>query len=160
MKYISFDGLAKLKEELKECKTIKRQEIAKRLQEAKALGDLSENTEYSSAKEAQAFNEGKILKLEDVIKKAILINPSRRGKKKVQIGSIVNVEMISGVSKKKGLPKFQTFMIIGSHEADPGQGRISNESPLGQSFFGREVGDKIEIETPNGKVRYKIVSIK
>jgi len=152
MKYISIEGHKKLKKELEERRTIKRQEIAQRLEHAKDLGDLSENAEYSAAKEAQAFNEGRILELEEVIKEAILIRPSRKQQKEVQLGSVVEVKDI--------FAKRQTFTIIGSHEAEPGQGKISNESPLGQAFFGHQVGDIVEVETPKKKVRYEIISIK
>jgi transcription elongation factor GreA len=154
MKYISPEGLKKLKEELEERRTIKRQEIAGRLEEAKALGDLSENTEYTAAKEAQAFNEGRILELEQIIKESALIKPTRKGQKKVRIGSLVETKLMSGRSSNK-----QVFAIVGSHEADPAQGKISNESPLGKAFLDRQVGDIIEIETPKGKAKYKIVSI-
>ncbi len=156
MKYISSEGLKKVKEELKECETTKRQEIAKRLEEAKGLGDLSENAEYSSAKEAQAFNEGRIMELKEVVKKSILIKPVRKSRKKIQIGSIVETKLTNG----RFGPKKQTFVIVGFQEADPAQGKISNESPIGQAFLERQVGDIIEVETPNGKMKYKVMSIK
>jgi transcription elongation factor GreA len=155
VKYISSEGLEKLKKELKERQTVTRQEIAQRLDEAKSLGDLSENAEYTAAKEAQAFNEGRILELEKIIKEAALIKPSRKGQEKVKIGTVVEVKLMSGRSAAK-----QTFMIVGSQEADPGQGKISNESPLGQAFLDRQIGDIIEIETPKRRVKYKIMSIK
>jgi transcription elongation factor GreA len=153
MKYITPEGLEKLKKELQERKTIKRQEIAKRLREAKALGDLAENTEYTAVKEIQAFNEGRILELEDMIRNAVVIKPDKKkgSRKKVTIGSVVEVR--SGQRK-------QSFAIVGSQEAQPSQGRISNESPLGQAFLGHQVGDIIEAETPGGKVKYKIVNIR
>jgi transcription elongation factor GreA len=153
MKYITPEGLEKLKKELQERKTIKRQEITKRLREAKALGDLAENTEYTAVKEIQAFNEGRILELEDMIRNAVVIKPDKKkgSRKKVTIGSVVEVR--SGQRK-------QSFAIVGSQEAQPSQGRISNESPLGQAFLGHQVGDIIEAETPGGKVKYKIVNIR
>jgi transcription elongation factor GreA len=154
VKYISSEGLEKLKKELKERQAATRQEIAQRLDEAKSLGDLSENAEYTAAKEAQAFNEGRILELKKIIKEAALIKPSRIGQKEVKIGTMVEVKLMNGRSATK-----QVFRIVGSQEANPGQGKISNESPLGQAFLDRQVGDIIEIETPKGKVRYKIVSI-
>ncbi len=163
MKYISPEGLEKLKKELEERRTVKRQEIAQRLEEAKSLGDLSENTEYAAAKEAQAFNEGRILDLEEIIREATLIKP--RGKEKlgeqreVQLGSVIEVKLMSG-HFPKGTPGRQTFIIVGSQEVDPAQGKISNESPLGQAFLGHRIGDIIELETPKGKVKYKIVNIK
>lgn len=157
MKYVSAEGLVKLKKEVEKRKTVDRQEIAHRLEEAKALGDLSENTEYLSAKEARSFNEGKILELEELIKESVLIKPTPKGLKKIQIGSIIQVKLIDGHSDK--LNKEQTFRIVGFQEADPGHEKISNESPLGQAFIGHEIGDIIEVETPKGKVKYKIVGI-
>ncbi len=155
MKYISPEGLEKLKKELKERQTAKRQEIAQRLDEAKSLGDLSENAEYSSAKEAQSFNEGRIMELDSIIKESTILKPARKGQKRVKIGAVIEVKMINNGPSGK-----QTFMIVGSQEADPGQGKISNESPLGQAFLDREIGDIIEVETPKGKVKYKIMGIK
>jgi len=155
MKYISPEGLKKLKEELEECKTIKRQEIATRLEEAKSLGDLSENAEYSSAKEAQSFNEGRIFELEKIIKESILIKPGRKGQKKISIGTVFEVKLINGSPSKK-----QVFTIVGFQEADPINGKISNESPLGKAFLGNQIGDIIEVETPKKKNKYKIMGIK
>lgn len=167
MKYITPEGLQKLKEELVERKTTKRQEIAQRLEEAKALGDLTENTEYATAKEAQAFNEGRILELEAMIRDAVVVSQkSRRQTEGVQIGSVVEVKLINQKqSRLSALLKGdkstkKVFTIVGSHEAHPTEGKISNESPLGQAFLNHQVGDIIEAETPKGKVRYKIVSIK
>ena len=155
MKYISPEGLKKLKEELEECKTIKRQEIANRLEEAKSLGDLSENAEYSSAKEAQSFNEGRIFELEKIVKESIVIKPGRKGQKKISIGTVFEVKLIDGSPSKK-----QIFTIVGFQEADPSNGKISNESPLGKAFLGNQIGDIIEVETPKKKNKYKIVGIK
>lgn len=157
MKYISVEGLEKLIQELERRRTVQRQEIAMRLEEAKALGDLSENTEYQSAKEAQAFNEGKIRELEDIIKKTTVIKPNQNGNKIVQIGATVEVQLINGHSTGKDAK--QIFVIVGSQEANPGEGKISNESPLGLAFFEHKVGDIVEVETPRGKVKYKIKKI-
>ena len=154
MKYISPEGLEKIKEELKERQTVMRQEIARRLDEAKSLGDLSENAEYSSAKEAQSFNEGRILELNNIIKESTILKPAKKGQKKIRMGAVIEVKMMNNSSSK------QVFMIVGSQEADPNQGKISNESPLGHAFLDREIGDIIEVETPKGKVKYKIMGIK
>ena len=156
MKYISSEGLEKLKEELKERKTTKRQEIARRLEEAKSLGDLSENTEYHSTKEAQSFNEGRVLELEELINKSVIIEANKGKSKEVQFGSIVEVKTLD----KRIASQKRIFHIVGSQEANPIEGKISNESPLGLAFFGKKVSDIIEVETPKGKVKYKIVSIK
>jgi transcription elongation factor GreA len=149
MKYLSKEGLEQIKKELEELK-LKRQEIAARLEEAKALGDLSENTEYLQAKESQAFNEGKILEIEELLRNAVVI--SKNGANSlVQIGG--TIEIASGGEKN-------TFTIVGSEEANPARGKISNESPLGKAFLGRKAGETVEVETPRGKASYKIVSIK
>lgn len=164
MKYISPEGLEKLKKELEERKTIKRQEIVQWLEEAKSLGDLAENSEYAAAKEAQAFNEGRILELTEIIKRATLIKPIKKGEKTVQVGSMVEVKLMEGDTLKRlfsGKPsKRQVFTIVGSQESDPTKGKISNESPLGKAFLGHQKGDIIEAETPKGKTKYKIISIK
>jgi len=148
--YISKEGLEELKKELQDLKTEKRREIAQRLLEAKSLGDLSENAEYLEAKEAQSALESRILELEEIIKHSRVIEkPS--GKNYVSIGSTVEVKF-DGRSRE--------FTIVGSEEASPAEGRISNESPLGKAFLGRKMGEEIEVKTPKGKVRYKILGIK
>ena len=147
--YISVEGLEQLKRELEELKA-KRQEIAQRLEEAKALGDLAENVEYSAAKEAQAFNEGKVVELEQLLREAVVIENSKKHDV-VQIGSTIEVRADG---------KNRTFTIVGSEEANPAMGRISNESPLGRAFLGRRAADAILVETPAGKMNYKIILIK
>ncbi len=150
--YISEEGLEKLKAELQELKTKKRQEIAGRLQEAKALGDLAENSEYMEAKESQALNESRIMELEETIRNAVLIEKNGgKGGGVVEIGSTVEVE--SGHKKEE-------YMIVGSEEARPQEGRISNESPLGRAFLGRMPGDTVEAKTPSGVVKFKILKVK
>lgn len=156
MKYISKEGLKKLKKELKKRTIIIRREIAKRLEEAKSMGDLSENIEYTATKDAQAFNEGRVFELEEIIKKAVLIKPTKgqlQKDKKVQIGSVVKVNPVGASSPKL------SFMIVGSQETDPAQGKISNESPLGQTFLGCKIGDIIKAKAPKGVIKYKIVGI-
>lgn len=148
MQYISQEGLEQLKRELEEFKQ-KRHEIAKRLEEAKALGDLSENAEYQEAREDQAFNEGKIVELEQTLKEAVVISKNVK-KDIVRVGATVKVKSDNGT---------QTFYIVGSEEANPIEGKISNESPLGKSFLGRRAGEAIEAETPRGKMKYTIKSI-
>ena len=147
--YLSEEGIAQHKLELEELRS-KRQEIAKRLEEAKALGDLSENQEYISAREAQAFNEGKILELEQLLRDAVMIDKNHRSGI-VHIGSTVE-------ARANG--KSQSFTIVGSEEANPAAGKISNESPLGKAFLGHKADDKIKVETPNGEVVYTIVGVK
>lgn len=159
MQYITEPGLKKVKTELQECKTTKRQEIAQRLEEAKSLGDLSENAEYTSAKDDQAFNEGRVLELEEIIKNAQVIDPEKQkslnGSSQIQIGSIIEVKL-----ENKGSGDKQDFIIVSPQEAAPSEGKISNESPLGKAFIGNKKGDIIEVETPGGRLRYKILNVK
>lgn len=155
MAYISKEGFDKLKEELDLRKIKIRKEIAQRIEEAKALGDLSENAEYSSAKDAQAFNEGRVLELEKIVREATIIGLKQKESGKVQMGSTIKVQPLAKDGKKEN----NFFTIVGPYEANPIQGKISNESPLGRAFLGRQIGDVIEIKTPRGMVKYKIISI-
>ncbi len=148
--YLTKDGLQKLQEELQSLKNTKRKEIAERIQQAKELGDLSENAEYVEAKNEQGFVEGRILELENLIRNAVVINSRTKGDT-VQIGSTITISM-DGTTLE--------YAIVGSNEADPAAGRISNESPLGSAFLGRRVGETIEIETPRGKLSYTIHQIR
>lgn len=147
--YISKEGLEKLKSELAKLKE-KRFEISKKIEEAKALGDLSENNEYHEARESQAFNEGKIKELEEKIKSATIIKGQGRKPSNVCVGSKITVKNGQGT---------KDFLIVGSEEADPLAGKISNESPIGQAFLGKKAKDQVEIETPAGKIVYKIISV-
>ena len=150
MEYISQEGLEKLKEELQQLKTAERQAIAERLEKAAALGDLSENAEYQEAKEAQSLNESRIGELEEMLKNIVVIKKPV-GTDVVQIGSVVVVER-SG--------KEETYLIVGSEEADPLSGKVSNESPLGKAFLGKKRGESFEVKTPGGSMTYKIREIK
>src|SRR3989344_4067623 len=147
--YLSPEGIETLKKELQELKTKKRQEIARRLQEAKDLGDLSENAEYFEAKEAQSLNENHIAELEDLLKNAVVIKTS----------SAEDVVIIGSTIETKSDGNIDVFNIVGSAEAKPQEGKISNESPLGRAFLGKRAGDEIEIKTPGGTVKYKIIKI-
>lgn len=147
--YISEEGLEKLKKQLEELKTVKRQEVAERLEEAKKMGDLSENAEYTEAREAQEFNEREIAELEELIKKAVVIGKTK-SRDEIQIGSTVIV---------KSHGKEQQLTIVGSEEADPANGKISNESPLGKSFLGKKKSDEVRVKTPKGEVKYTIEKI-
>jgi transcription elongation factor GreA len=148
--FITKQGLEKLKKDLKHLKTAKRQEIANALQKAKELGDLSENAEYTEAKEAQSFNEGRISEIEEMIKNAATIEKTINNGGIVQIGSTIEIK--NGQINRE-------YTIVGSEEADPVNGRISNESPLGMAFLGKKLGDEVEIETPGGKMKYRILKI-
>lgn len=146
--FITPEGLKKLKEELGELTNMKRREIAKRIHEAKELGDLSENAEYTEAKNEQAFIEGRILEIESIIRRATIIKQKTRNI--IDVGSKIKIQ--DGQKTKE-------YYIVGSNEADPQIGKISNESPIGQAFLGKKVGDIIEIEVPRGNKRFKIINI-
>ena len=147
--YLSQEGIETVKKELQELKTKKRQEIAKRLQEAKDLGDLSENAEYFEAKEAQSFNESRIIELEELLKNVVVTKTSSQ-EDIIRVGSTIEVKSNNGV---------ELFNIVGSAEAKPQEGKISNESPLGRAFLDRKIGDEIEVKSPSGITKYKIIKI-
>jgi transcription elongation factor GreA len=149
MKYLTSRKLKEIREELTELRK-KRNEISERIHEAQDMGDLSENAEYTEAKEAQAFNEGRIQELEEVVKNAIIIS-KKSACDLVEVGCEITVQ--NKVGKR-------TFIIVGSQEADPTQGKISNESPLGRAFLGKKKGDEVIVQTPSGKIHYKIIEIK
>jgi transcription elongation factor GreA len=147
--YISRDGLEKLRQELDELVSIRRPDIAQRIHDAKEHGDLTENAEYEDAKNEQAFVEGRIQQLESLIKNATLIDENH-GNDHVQIGSTVKVQGPDGK---------ESFTIVGSTEARPTEGRISNESPVGRALLGRKKGDKVTVQVPAGDIDYKIIQI-
>jgi transcription elongation factor GreA len=147
--YLTKERLEELKTELERLKKDARAEIAERLKHAKEYGDLSENAEYSAAKDAQAQLESRIVELENIVRNATIIRKSEGGDM-VRIGSTIVV--------KKGI-KESKYTIVGSQEAKPEMNLISNESPLGKAFLAKKVGDEAEIQTPGGKVKYKIIKI-
>jgi len=147
--YLSKDGLEKLRAELEDMITVKRPEVADRIHDAKEHGDLSENAEYEDAKNEQAFVEGRIQTLEAIIKNATIID-EHHSTDHVQIGSTVSVESGDGS---------ESFTIVGSAEAKPAEGRISNESPVGRALLGKKKGDKVVVHVPAGDFTYKIVGI-
>ena len=147
--YLSREGLEKLREELDELMTTRRAEVAARISDAKEHGDLSENAEYEDAKNEQAFVEGRIQTLEALIKNATLIDENHTNDH-VQIGSTVKVTGPDGS---------QTFTIVGSTEAKPTDGKISNESPVGRALLGKKKGENVTVSVPAGDIAYKIVSI-
>lgn len=149
-KYFSKEGLEKIKKELEERKTVLRPEISKKILEAKEQGDLSENAEYAEAKDLQAFNEGRIEELENSLKEAALVEKNGSSDT-VAVGSTVKVESPNSEVKE--------FTIVGASESSPADGFISNESPLGQAFLGKKQGEECEVDTPSGKVKYKILEI-
>lgn len=150
IQYVSAEFLEKLKEELRDLKTVKRRELADRIEAAKALGDLSENAEYHEAKDALGFVEGRILEIEDLLKHAQVIEHTAGEGTNVRVGSTVKV-LVNGKEK--------TFEIVGSNEADPLSGKISNESPIGTALLGAHVGDKVNVKTPSGVTVYEVLEI-
>lgn len=150
--YITLEGLQKLKNELNELKNVKRKEIIERIRAARELGDLSENAEYAEAKDEQSFIEGKILELENFINKAVIIAKENQSNGAVSVGSTVIIRF-------EGETEQRTYTIVGSNEANPSEGKISNESPMGRAFLNKKIGDKVEIQTPKGKVMCEIVDI-
>lgn len=150
---VTEEGYNKLVEKLNYLKSVKRIEIADRLKAAIALGDLSENSEYDDAKNEQAFLEGEIQELEAKIRNSDIIQAGAGDV--VQMGSTVVV-----VDKEFEEDGPETFMIVGSTEADPDEGKISNESPLGQALLGQPSGAVIDVHAPNGIIKYEIKEIK
>ena len=146
---ITKKGLKKIKEELNDRKTRVRKEIAEAIKEAKEQGDLSENAEYSEAKRQQNENESRIARLEEMIKNSQVVKRDK---------SANSVQLDSTIKVKSGRNKME-FHIVGSSEADPINFKISNESPLGKAFIGKSKGDKVEVETPRGKVKYEILEV-
>lgn len=150
VRFITKEGLKKLREELDDRKTRLRQEIAAAIKEAKEQGDLSENAEYAEAKSQQNENESRIAELEMVIKNSQVVEKNEKAAG-VQMGSLVKVK-VNGNEME--------FAIVGSNEADPANFKISNESPLGKGFMGKIKGDKVEITTPGGIIAYTILDVK
>jgi transcription elongation factor GreA len=149
--YLTKEKLEELKKELEHLKSEGRKEIARQLKTAKEYGDLSENAEYSQAKDDQAILEIRISELENMIRNAIIIEKgSKKEEDKVSVGSKV-------ILKKDN--KNYEYLIVGEAEADPSSGKISNNSPLGKVLLGKKVGDEVVVEAPMGKIKYKILKI-
>jgi len=148
--FITKKGLEKLKAELDELVNVKRPEIAGRIKDAVALGDLSENAEYSEAKDAQAFIEGRVSDIEEILRSTRLVSGRATDRSFVQVGCAV--KLVSGENKHQ-------FKLVGSGEGNPANGELSTDSPIGKAILGKVPGDEIEISTPTGKKRYKIIQI-
>ena len=147
---ITKEGLEKMQKELEDLRTTKRAEVAQRLKEAIAMGDLSENSEYDEAKNAQAFLEGRIVQLEQQIRTAQIIVKGK--KNRIDVGSTFTIEDMEEHVK-------ETVTIVGSAESNPFEGRISNESPVGRALVGAKAGDIVEADAPNSVIKYKVISI-
>ena len=151
---ITAEGLQKLEEELAQRKSVIREEILERIKEARAQGDLSENSEYDQAKEDQGKNESRIVELEQMIKTAVIIDTSASSKEgKVFLGCTV-------VLKDMETDEEETYTLVGTTEADPFDNKISNESPVGKAVIGKKIGDVVVAVTPAGELSYKILEVK
>lgn len=150
--YLTPAGLQKVKDELEYLKTTRRREVANMIAEAKAEGDISENAGYDEAKTQQGFVEGRIRELENVVKNAQVIEEENGNKGAVALGRTVVVQEEDTDFEEK-------YAIVGSLEADPGNGRISNESPMGKALMGKKKGDKVTVDTPGGEIVFKIVRV-
>lgn len=147
-------GLEKLQAELKNFQEVRRKEVAARLKEAIAYGDLSENSEYEEAKTEQAFVEGRIVELEQMIANAQIITDDKKGESTVQIGTTITVQNVTENDDP------ETYTIVGSTEADPMEHKISNESPIGSALLGKAKNDVVKVKVPAGVFEYKILKIK
>ncbi|MBE6098200.1 transcription elongation factor GreA [Schwartzia succinivorans] len=147
------DGLKNLEDELENLKTVRRKEVAERLKEAIALGDLSENSEYDDAKNEQAFIEGRIQELTVKLRNVELIPEDKKKKSVVSIGCHVIVRDLE-------FEEDLEYALVGSAEADPANGKISNESPVGAAILGHKVGETVAVHAPAGVLEYKIMKIK
>lgn len=150
--YITEEKLQELQQELEYLRTQGRAEIAERIGEAKSDGDISENAGYDDAKNQQAFLEGRILEVEQILSRAIVIKNHDTPADKVEIGRSITIREV-------GFDDTETYLIVGSTEANPSNGRISNESPMGRSLMGKRIGDHVRVLTPEGELEFEIVSI-
>jgi transcription elongation factor GreA len=150
--YVTEEGLDKIKSELEYLQNERREEISERLELAISHGDLSENADYDYAKQEQAFVEGRIKDLEDSLRRAQIIDHDGRNDK-VRVGSTVTVAE-EGFEDEE-----ETYHIVGVHEADPTNGRVSNESPLGRALLGAKVGQQIKVNAPDGQIQFTVKAI-
>ena len=147
------EGFLEAEQELNELKNVRRPEVIKALKEARALGDLSENAEYDEAKNEQAKLEEQILKLDEKLRKAVIIDESQIDLDIVMVGSIVKLYDFDFDEEVE-------YVIVGSAEADPFEGKISNESPVGKALLGARVGEVVEVQVPDGANKFKVLDIR
>jgi transcription elongation factor GreA len=145
------EGFEKLKAEIEDLSTVRRREVAERIKEAREFGDISENSEYDDAKNEQAMLEAKIAQLEERLRDATVIDADDVSTDVVALGSMVTIETPAGKA---------TYQLVGSAEADPDENRLSNESPVGRAILGRKKGETVDVVTPGGNIKVKIVTIK
>lgn len=149
--YLTAEGAVKLKEELENLKGPARQALSLRLRHAIEQGDLSENADYTSAKEDQGFLEGRIQELESVLRNVIIIENTVQSGDSINIGATITIQ--------EGTYDEETYYLVGPKEADPVNGRISYESPIGKALLGHKINDTVDVETPNGTMKFKILKI-
>ena len=147
--YLTKDGVEKLKAELEDLSTVQRQKVAQELKEAKDFGDLSENSSWDAAKDHQVFIEGRIAEVEQILRNVVVISAPKKHDA-VNIGSTVHLEIEDGK---------QIYQIVGSTEANPTEGKISNESPIGRALMGKKKGEEVAINVPSGEMVFKVVHI-
>ena len=151
--YLTKEGLEKLQQDLENMKTVRRKEVAERLKQAIGFGDLSENSEYDDAKNEQAFIEGEIQRMEEMLINVVVIEDgAKEDDGTITIGSKVVIRFV-------GDDEEEEYKIVGTVEADPMNNRISNESPVGKAIIGHKAGDIVDIEVPTGIVQYEIVKV-
>ncbi|MDP3941250.1 MAG: transcription elongation factor GreA [bacterium] len=148
--YLTKDGLSELKKEHEDLTKLKRPEVVARVSAARDQGDLSENAEYTAAREELSFIDGRIDELEELLKEVVLIQGNGHSHKAVDLGSTVTVK----VDGRK-----EEYTVVGEFEADPTAKKISHESPLGKALLGKQVGETVQVEAPAGKIVYTVVSI-
>ena len=149
--FLTPEGRAKLENELKHLREVRRPEVAERIRAAKEFGDTVDNAEYEESKNEQAFVEGRILTLEKLLSHAVAITADHSAHDAVRLGSVVTVVNEEGENEE--------YTIVGSAEVDPGHGKISNESPVGRALLGKRIGDVIEIAIPAGSLRLQVRAI-
>jgi transcription elongation factor GreA len=149
--YLTVEGVQQLREELEQLVGPKREELAKRLKSAIEMGDLSENAEYIAIKEEQGFVEGRIQELQAILRNAVIIEQNGDGYDNVDIGAKVTIQ--------EGDAPPEVYHLVGSQEASPSNGRISNESPIGKALMGKKVGDQVVVKTPGGTLEFKVLNI-
>lgn len=149
--YLTKDGLAKLQAELEQLRTIRRHEVAEKIQQSRERGGTVSNAEYEEARNELAFTEGRIQTLDNMVNNAVIIDEDHAGADAVVVGVTVTVKNQDGKSYQ--------YTITGSAEADPSQGKISNVSPIGRSLLGKKIGDVTEVSAPSGKIKLEILAI-
>ncbi len=150
--FLTAEGLAKLNEELEHLISVRRPEVAEKIQQAKELRSSVSSPEYEEAKDEQGFVEGRILEIDRIIKSAKIIHHDDINVDFVEVGNEVRVQLQDGSEEH--------YTIVGSAEANPSEWRISNESPMGQALLGKRVGDDVEVEAPAGQLKFRILEIK